>query len=99
MVTIATPYITRTYKKREENKKNILHKGSNDKVNVFITLLLYPLNGIKFTTNKTRNSNDFINHLSCIKRYVRKRGVRRFIIVIDNTSFHVSKKTKQYIER
>jgi len=79
-------------------QQKILHKGSNDKVNAFITLL-YPLNRIKFNTSKTRRSNDFINHLKSIKRYVRKRGVKRFIIVIDNASFHVSKKTKQYMER
>ena len=82
---------------RGEQQK-ILHKGSNDKVNVFITLL-YPMNGIKFNTSKTRNSNDFINHLNSIKRYVIKRDVKRFILVIDNASFHVSKKTKQYMER
>ena len=81
--------------KRGEQQK-ILHKGSNDKVNVFVTLL-YPLNGIKFNTSKTRNSNDFINHLKSIKRYVRKRNIKRFTLVIDNASFHVSKKTKQYI--
>jgi DDE superfamily endonuclease len=79
-------------------QQKILHEGSNDKVNVFITLL-YPLNGIKFTTSKTRNTNDFIHHLISIKRYVRKRSVKRFILVIDNASFHVSKKTKQFIER
>ena len=75
-------------------QQKILHKGSNDKVNVFITLL-YPMNGIKFNTSKTRNSNDFKNHLNSIKRYV----LKRFILVIDNASFHVSKKTKQFIER
>ena len=84
--------------KRGEQQK-ILHKGSNDKVNAFI-ILLYPQNGIKFNTSKTRNSsNDFINHLNSIKRYVLKRSIKRFILVIDNTSFHVSKKTKQYMER
>jgi DDE superfamily endonuclease len=82
---------------RGEQQK-ILHKGSNDKVNVFITLL-YPLNGIKFTTSKTRNSNDFIHHLNSIKRYVLKRSIKRFILVIDNASFHLSNKTKQFIER
>ena len=81
-------------KKGEQQK--ILHKGSNDKVNAFITLL-YPLNGIKFTTSKTRNSSDFINHLNSIKRYVLQRTIKRFILVIDNASFHVSNKTKQYI--
>ena len=91
------PYIKKKYMKKGEQQK-ILHKGSNDKVNAFITLL-YPQNGIKFTTSKTRNSNDFINHLNSIKRYVLKRSIRRFILVIDNASFHVSKKTKQFIEK
>ena len=91
------PYITRTYMKKGEQKK-IFHKGSNDKINVFITLL-YPINGIKFNTSKTRNSDDFIAHLKNIKRYVQKRSIKRFILVIDNASFHVSNKTKQYIQR
>lgn len=83
--------------KRGEQQR-ILHKGTNNKVNAFITLL-YPQNKIKFNTGKTRNSNDFINHLKNIKRYVLKRNVKRFILVIDNASFHVSKKTKRHIER
>ncbi len=50
---------------------------------------------------KTRNSsnNDFINHIKKIKRYVLKRNVKRFILVMDNALFHASKKTKRYIER
>jgi transposase len=92
------PYITRTYMKRGEQQK-ILHKGTNNKINAFITLL-YPQNKIKFNTGRTRNSsNDFINHLKNIKRYVLKRNVKRFILVMDNASFHVSKKTKRHIER
>ena len=83
---------------RRGEQQKILHKGSNDKVNVFITLL-YPLNGIKFTTSKTRNSSDFIHHLNSIKRYVLQRTIKRFILVIDNASFHVSNKTKQYMEK
>src|SRR5918999_592153 len=59
------PYITRTYMRRGKQQK-ILHKGSKKKVNVFITLL-YPLNGIKFNTSKTRNSSDFIHHLNSIE--------------------------------
>jgi hypothetical protein len=91
------PYITRTYMMKGKQQK-IVHKGTNDKVNVFITLL-YPYNGIKFNTSRTRNSDDFIKHLESIKRYVIKRGIKRFILVIDNASFHVSKKTRQYLER
>ena len=91
-------YITRTYMKRGEQQK-VLHKGTNNKVNAFITLL-YPQNKIKFNTSrKTRNSDDFINHLKNIKRYILKRKVKRFILVIDNASFHVSKRTTGYMER
>lgn len=79
-------------------QQKVVHQGTKDKVNTFITLL-YPYNGIKFNmTGKTRNSIDFINHLRNIKRYVRKRKIKRFILVIDNASFHVSKKTRRYIE-
>src|SRR4030095_9762852 len=81
---------------RKGEQKKILHKGSKNKVNVFITLL-YSLNGIKFTTSKTRNSNDFINHLKSIKRYVRrKRNVKRFILVIDIFTRY-EKKDKNYL--
>ncbi|MDN5846108.1 MAG: transposase [Candidatus Nitrosocosmicus sp.] len=92
------PYITRTYMTKGEQQK-VVHPGTKkEKVNAFITLL-YPYNGIKFNiTGKTRNSVDFINHLRNIKRYVRKRSVNRYILVIDNASFHVSKKTKRYME-
>src|SRR5207344_1239954 len=84
---------------KEREQQKIVHKGTKEKVNVFITLL-YPLNKIKFNmTGKTRNSSDFINHLKNIKRYVLKRSIKRFILVIDNASFHVSKKTRQYVER
>lgn len=82
--------------KREEQQE-IVHKGTKEKINAFITLL-HPYNGIKFNTSKTRNSEDFVNHLKNIKRYVLKRGIKRFILVIDNASFHVSKKTTRYIE-
>src|SRR5574339_635244 len=88
MVTSATIHNQDIHDERGEQQK-ILHKGSNDKVNVFITLL-YPMNGIKFTTSKTRNSQDFKNHLNSIKRYVLKRSIKRFILVIDNASFHVT---------
>ena len=73
MVTSVQPYITKNTWKKENSKRYFIK--DKDKVNVFITLL-YPLNGIKFNTSKTRNSsNDFINHLNSIKRYVLNRNV------------------------
>jgi transposase len=79
-------------------QQKIFHKGSNAKINAFITLI-YPLNKVKFKISKSRTSKEFINHLSSIKRYVIKNKVKRFILVIDNASFHVSRKTERFIEK
>jgi len=78
-------------------QQKIFHKGSKRKINAFITLL-YPSSKIKFRISKSRTSTDFIDHLKSIGNYVKKNKVKRFILVTDNASFHVSKKTKQFIE-
>jgi transposase len=90
------PYITNTYMRKGEQQK-IFHKGSNAKVNALITLI-YPLNNVKFKISKSRTSNDFIDHLRRIKLYVKNNKIKRFIMITDNASFHVSRKTKQFIE-
>jgi transposase len=90
------PYITNNYMMKGYQQK-IFHKGSNAKVNAFITLI-YPLNKVKFKITKSRTSKDFINHLRSIKHYVKTNKVKRFILVIDNASFHVSRKTERFIE-
>lgn len=78
-------------------QEKIYHKGSNRKINAFITLL-YPSNKIKFKISKSRTSADFINHLRSIGNYIKKNKIKRFILVTDNATFHVSRKTKQFIE-
>ena len=90
------PYITNTYMRKGEQQK-IFHKGSNAKVNALITLI-YHLNKVKFKISKSRTSNDFIDHIRSIKRYVKNNKIKRFIMITDNASFHVSRKTKQFIE-
>jgi transposase len=79
-------------------QQRIFYKGSNAKINAFITLI-YPLNKVKFKISKSRTSNDFINHLRNIKRYVKSNKVKRFILVIDNASFHVSRKTDRFVKK
>jgi transposase len=91
------PYITNTYMV-EGYQQKIFYKGSNAKVNAFITLT-YPLNKVKFKISKSRTSSDFIGHLRSIKYYVKTNKVKRFILVTDNASFHASRKTKQFIEK
>ena len=43
-------------------------------------------------------SADFIDHLRSIGNYIKKNKIKRFILVTDNATFHVSRKTKQFIE-
>jgi transposase len=33
------------------------------------------------------------------QHYVKKNEIKRFILVIDDASFHVSRKTKQFVEK
>jgi hypothetical protein len=72
-------------------QQKIYHKGSKRKINAFITLL-YPSNKIKFKISKSRTSADFINHLRSIGNYIKKNKIKRFILVTDNATFHVSRK-------
>ena len=78
-------------------QQKIFHKSSNRKINAFISLL-YPSNKIKFKISKSRTNTDFIDHLRSIRNYIKKNEIKRFILVTDNASFHVSRKTKQFIE-
>ena len=78
-------------------QQKIFHKSSNRRFNAFISLL-YPSNKIKFKISKSRTSTDFIDHLRSIRNYIKKNEIKRFILVTDNASFHVSRRTKQFIE-
>lgn len=78
-------------------QQKILHSGTK-KINAFITLL-YPLSKVKFKISKTRTSQDFIDHLKNAKRYVKSNRVKRLILVIYNTSFHISRKTRYFLNK
>ncbi|MGB8935747.1 MAG: transposase, partial [Candidatus Nitrosopolaris sp.] len=86
-----------TYMMKGEQQK-IFHKGSNRKINAFITLH-YPSNKIKFKISKSRTSTDFIDRIRSVGNYIKKNKIKRFILITDNASFHVSKKAKQFIEK
>ncbi len=78
--------------------EKLFHKGSNRKINAFITPL-YPSNKIKFKISKSRTSTDFLDHLKNIRNYVKKNRIKRSILITDNASFHVSRKTQQFTYR
>jgi hypothetical protein len=53
-------------------QQNIFNNGANKKVNAFITLL-YLTNKVKFKISRSRTSNDFIDHLRNVKRYMKNK--------------------------
>ena len=55
-------------------QENVFHKGSNRKINAFITLL-YPSYKVKFKITKSRTSTDFIDHLSNIGDYIKDKMI------------------------
>jgi hypothetical protein len=61
-------------------QQRMFHKGSNRKINAFITLL-YPSNKIKFKISKSRRSTDFIDHFRSIGNYIKKNKIKRFILI------------------
>ena len=40
-----------------------------------------------------------VEHLRSIRNYIKKDKIKRFILITDNASFHVSRKTKQFVEK
>ena len=48
-------------------QQKIFHKGSNRKINAFITLLYPSNNKVKFKINESRTSTDFIDHFKNIR--------------------------------
>ena len=80
-------------------QQKILHSGTKKKINAFITLL-YPSHKVMFKLSESRTSQDFIDHVRSISHYVKSNnGVKRFILVIDNASFHISRKTKSFLTK
>jgi transposase len=57
---------------------------------------VFDIEDLKFRTHELA---DFIDHLTNVKRYLKRKRVKRFILVIDNVSFHISRKTKYFLNK
>ena len=68
---------------------NLNLDNDNDDDNKPITLIV-DASGLTIT-----KKGDYIEQ----KHYVKKNEIKRFILVIDNASFHLSRRTKQFVEK
>ena len=58
----------------------------------------YELYALQFCYHNLHIGPFCVNRLKSIGNYIKKNKIKRFILVTDNATFHVSRKTKQFIE-
>jgi len=71
--------------------------GINRRINIFITAF-WPSKRIRYSVYKRRRSSEFTKHLESVLRYVKRKGYRRLILIMDNASFHKSRATSLFLE-
>jgi transposase len=71
--------------------------GVNRRINVFITAF-WPSKRLRYSVYRRRRSLEFTKHLQSVLRYMRRKGYRRLILIMDNASFHLSRTTRRFLE-
>jgi hypothetical protein len=71
--------------------------GVNRRINAFITAF-WPSKRTRYSIYKRRRSLEFIKHLESVLRYVKRKGYRRLILIIDNASFHKSRDSTLFLQ-
>jgi len=71
--------------------------GVNQRVNAFITAF-WPSRRIRYSLYRRRRSREFTKHLESVLRYVKRKGYRQLILIMDNATFHKSKATSLFLQ-
>jgi len=79
-------------------QRTIQTPGRNRRINIFITLL-WPSRKALYSICRKRRSLEFKEHLRSLLRYVRRNGLKRLILIMDNASIHKSRETSAFLER
>ena len=72
--------------------------GVNERINTFITLL-WPSKRKLYNIRKRRRSREFKEHLRNLLRYMKRHGLKRLILIMDNATIHRSRETRRFLER
>ncbi len=81
----------------EGEQQKIRHNGGRKKFSMYISML-WPEQNLLYGFYDRMNSTNTINHENL--RYVMKNnGWKRIVLVWDNASYHISKITREYINR
>lgn len=71
--------------------------GKNKRVNIFITAL-WPSMGLKWSMYKRRRSQEFKGHVKAVLKYLKQKGFKRIILIMDNAKAHTSREARTFLE-
>jgi hypothetical protein len=80
------------------NNKKIRHNGSRKRFSMYISML-WPEQNLIYEFYDRSNSTNTINHLENLRYVMKNNGWKRIVLVWDNASYHISKITREYINR
>ena len=82
----------------EGEQQKIRHNGSRKRFSMYISML-WPEQNLMYEFYDRSNSTNTINHLENLRYVMKNNGWKRIILVWDNASYHISKITREYINR
>src|SRR5712691_11094628 len=82
----------------EGEQQRIEHTGSRKKFSIYISML-WPDQNLMYNFYDVMNSDNTINHLENLRKYVMKIRWKRLILIWDNASFHISRIVHDYIKK
>ena len=82
----------------EGEQQKIRHNGSRKRFSMYISML-WPEQNLMYEFYDRLNSTNTINHLENLRYIMKNNGWKRIVLVWDNASYHISKMTREYINR
>ena len=82
----------------EGEQQKIRHNGSRKRFTMYISML-WPEQNLMYEFYEISNSTNTINHLENLRCIMKNNGWKRIVLVWDNASYHISKMTREYINR
>lgn len=79
-------------------QRRVSTPGVNRRINTFVTLL-WPSKKKLYSIRRRRRSREFKEHLQQLLRYLKRHGLKRIILIIDNATTHRSRETRQFLEK
>ena len=82
----------------EGEQQKIRHNGSRKKFSMYISMM-WPEQNLLYDFYDRSNSTNTIHHLENLRYVMKNNGWKRIVLVWDNASYHISKITREYINR